>query len=283
MTSTGLHASRDWGASRGMGATESPDPRQTRSRRRANTRRLVAHQVRLEQRAFWRNPEYAALTFAMPLVILLVLGATIAGHTQPDSTLQETTLFVPGMLAFGLIVAAYANLASRIAVLRSDGVLKRVAATPLPASAYLVSQLVSTILTAGLIAVATIVAGGAAFRAVPRAGGVLPLLLGLCLGTACLTVLAVAVSAVIPNAETAGPVTLASYLPFALLSGVFSTTLVLPGWLSRGLAVFPVKALVDVLRAGYMPGSFPWASLAVLAGWTVAGLLLARRFFRWQP
>jgi hypothetical protein len=66
---------------------------------------------------------------------------------------------------------------------------------------------------------------------------------------------------------------------------VFSTTLVLPGWLSHGLDGFPVKALVDVLRAGYAPGPqrFPASGLAVLAAWTLIGLVLARRFFRWQP
>src|SRR5215469_5692523 len=117
MSGAGLPATSERSASRDMGAIHGREPSQTRGRRRGNSRRLVAHQVRLEQRAFWRNPEYAALTFAMPLVILLVLGATIAGDVQPDSRLQETTLFVPGMLAFGLIVAAYANLASRIAVL----------------------------------------------------------------------------------------------------------------------------------------------------------------------
>lgn len=247
--------------------------------------RLVAHQTRLEQCAFWRNPEYAALTFALPLVLLLVLGATIAGRLQPVTNIREVTLFVPGMLAFGLIVAAYANLASRIAVLRSDGVLKRVAATPLPLAAYLAGQLVSTFMTTALIAVATVTLGGIAFDAVPRPGGLPPLLLGLGLGTVCLTALALAVSAAIPSAEAAGPITMASYLPFAILSGVFSTTLVLPGWLNRGLEGFPVKALVDVLRAGYAPGPerFPASGLAVLAAWALAGLLLARRFFRWQP
>ncbi len=247
--------------------------------------RLVAHQARLEQRAFWRNPEYAVLTFALPLLLLLVLGATIAGHRQPASNVLETTLFVPGMLAFGLIVAAYANLASRLAVLRSDGVLKRVAATPLPVWAYLTGQLASTFVTTALIAATTVALGAVAFGAVPQPGGVLALLLGLGLGTVCLGALALAVSAAIPSAETAGPVTLASYLPFAIFSGVFSTTLVLPGWLNRGLEGFPVKALVDVLRAGYAPGPqrFPAAGLAVLAAWSLIGAVLARRFFRWQP
>ena len=253
--------------------------------RRGRQLRLVAHQARLEQRAFWRNPEYAVLTFALPLVLMLVLGATIAGHRQPVTNVLETTLFVPGMLAFGLIVAAYANLASRIAVLRSDGVLKRVAATPLPPAAYLTGQLASTFVTTTLIAGATVALGGIAFGAVPRPDGLLPLLLGTGLGTVCLAALALAVSATIPTAEAAGPVTLASYLPFAILSGVFSTTLALPGWLDRGLETFPVKALVDVLRAGYAPGPqrFPAAGLVVLAAWALTGVVLARRFFRWHP
>jgi len=252
---------------------------------RARLLRLAAYQARLEQRAFWRNPEYAVLTFALPLVLLLVLGATIADHLQPVTNVRQVTLFVPGMLAFGLIVAAYANLASRIAVLRSDGVLKRIAATPLPPAAYLGGQLASTCVTTALIAAATVALGAVAFGAVPRPGGVPALLLGLGLGTVCLAALALAVSAGIPSAEAAGPITMASYLPFAILSGVFSTTLVLPGWLTRGLEGFPVLALVDVLRAGYAPGphSFPASDLAVLAVWALLGVVLARRFFRWQP
>lgn len=78
---------------------------------------------------------------------------------------------------------------------------------------------------------------------------------------------------------------MASYLPFAILSGMFSTTLVLPGWLTRGLECFPLLALVDVLRVGYAPGQnrFPASALAVLAAWALLGVVLARRFFRWQP
>lgn len=254
-------------------------------RRMGRQLRLVAHQAGLEQRAFWRNPEYAAGTFALPLVLLLVLGATIAGHRQPATNAPETTLFVPGMLAFGLIVAAYANLASKIAVQRSDGVLKRVAATPLPPAAYLAGQLASTFVTTALIAASTVALGGIAFSAVPRPGGLLPLLLGLGVGTVCLAALGLAVSTAIPNADAASAVTVASYLPFAIGSGVFSTTLAVPGWLNRGLEGLPVKALVDVLRAGYAPGPqhFPVAGLVVLAAWALIGMALARRFFRWNP
>jgi len=53
-------------------------------------------------------------------------------------------IFVPSILAFGVIVAAYVNLGAKLATLRHDGVLKRIRTTPLPAGAYLSGVLGST-------------------------------------------------------------------------------------------------------------------------------------------
>jgi hypothetical protein len=36
--------------------------------------RLAARQALLEQRSFWRSAEYALFTFAVPLMILLLIG-----------------------------------------------------------------------------------------------------------------------------------------------------------------------------------------------------------------
>jgi ABC-2 type transport system permease protein len=246
-------------------------------------RGLVLRQALLEQRAFWRNPQYAVLTFAMPLGVLLVLGATIAGHDLPGNV-PEVRLFVPAMLAFGLLTTAYANLAERLAVQRSDGVLKRIAVTPLPRPVYLASQIASTLVTTAEIAVVTLLLGVIVFGAAPRPAGVLLLVLGIGLGTACLAALAFAISAAIPSSEAAGAITTASYLPFAILSGVFSTTLRLPAWLNAVMGGLPVRPLVGVFQACYDPvAGVPAADLAVLTAWAVIGIILARRYFRWQP
>jgi ABC-2 type transport system permease protein len=101
------------------------------------TIRLAARQALLEQRSFWRSAEYALFTFAFPLMILLLIGAANAGSHLPGTDIKRTTVFVPGILAFGVIVAAYVNLGSKVAVLRHDGVLKRIRTTPLPSAAYL--------------------------------------------------------------------------------------------------------------------------------------------------
>jgi ABC-2 type transport system permease protein len=245
--------------------------------------RLAARQALLEQRSFWRSAEYALFTFAFPLMILLLIGAANVGSRLPGTEIKNTTVFVPGILAFGVIVAAYVNLGSKMAVLRHDGVLKRIRTTPLPSGAYLGGLLVSTIATAILIATATGLVGALAFGAVPRPGGLLELAGGLLLGIVCFASLGLAISSVITSAESAGPVAYASFLPIAIISGVFDPTFSgLPGWLSHLVAVFPVKPLAQILENAYAVRPFsPW-DLVILGLWTAAGASFTAWRFRWH-
>ena len=189
----------------------------------------VVRQTRLEQRAFWRNPETAFFTFALPVGLLLIFGATSAHDAVPGRPdLDGLTLFVPGILAFGIIVAAYGTLAATIAILRSEGVLKRVRATPLPPASYLAGHLTSVLATSLLIAVCTITLGRIAFGVAPRSEALVSLLATLVLGITCFAALGLAVSTIIPNGTAAGAITNGTYIPIALVSGTFSSGLHLP-------------------------------------------------------
>jgi ABC-2 type transport system permease protein len=175
------------------------------------------------------------------------------------------------------------NLGSKVAVLRHDGVLKRIRTTPLPSGAYLGGLLVSTIVTALLITVATGLIGWLVFGAVPRADETLALAGGLILGIVCFASLGLAISSVITSAESAGPVAYASFLPIAIISGVFDPTFSgLPSWLSRVVAAFPVKPLAEVLQNTYAVRPFTAWDLASLALWTAGGACFAVWRFRWQ-
>ena len=201
---------------------------------------LAVRQALLEQRSFWRSAEYALFTFAFPLMILLLIGAANAGSHLPGTDIKNTTVFVPGILAFGVIVAAYVNLGSKVAVLRHDGVLKRIRTTPLPSAAYIGGLLVSTVATVMFITAATGLIGWLAFGAVPRPGELLALAGGLILGTVCFATLGLAISSVITSAESAGP----SRMPASCRSRssqAFSIHL----QRAAGLAVTP---------GGYIPG-----------------------------
>jgi ABC-2 type transport system permease protein len=245
--------------------------------------RLTVSQALLEQRSFWRSAEYALFTFAFPLMILLLIGAANVGSYLPGSHIKNTTVFVPAIAAFGVIVAAYVNLGSKVAVLRIDGVLKRIRTTPLPSAAYLGGLLISTVATSILITACTGLIGWLAFGAVPRAGGLLLLAGGVCLGIVCFAALGLAISSVITSAESAGPVAYATFLPIAIISGVFDPTFSgLPRWLSHAVALFPVKALAQLLETAYTLRPLPALDLVNLGVWTAAGCGIAIWRFRWS-
>jgi ABC-2 type transport system permease protein len=245
--------------------------------------RLAVSQAVVEQRSFWRSMEYALFTLAFPLMILLLIGAANVGAIMPGTHIKNTTVFVPGILAFGVIVSAYVNLGSKVAVLRIDGVLKRVRTTPLPPSAYLGGLLASTVLTALLITAFLGLTGWLAFGAAPRVGGLPTLAGGICLGIVCFAVLGLAISSVITSAESAGPVAYATFLPIAIISGVFDPTFSgLPAWLSRTVALFPVKALAQVLEGAYVARPLPGIDLVNLGLWAAVGGGIAVWRFRWS-
>ena len=248
--------------------------------------RLLTHQIALEQRAFWRNPQSSFFTAFLPIGLLLIFGFISVDEKIPGRPdLPGLTFFVPGILAFGVIVAAYGNLAATIAILRAQGVLKRVRATPLSPTLYLCGHLVSVVATSLFIALTTVVLGRVAFGVAPRAGATVPLLVTLTLGITCFAALGLAISGLIRNADSAGPITNGTYLPLALVSGTFNGSLTLPRWLDVIVSAFPIKAMTDSLKATYDPTAhgLSLANVAVLAAWTIIGMVLARRNFRWEP
>ncbi len=244
---------------------------------------LALRQARLEQRSFWRSAEYALFTFALPLALLLLIGSTTAAGDLPGTQVEGQMIFVPSIIAFGVIVAAYVNLGTKLATLRHDGVLKRIRTTPLPAGAYLAGVLGSTAATTLAITACIMGIGAAAFGALPRADGLPELAGGLLLGVLCFGALGVALGSVASSAESATPVASATYLPLAIMSGIFDPTFPVPHWLSAAVGLFPVRALAQVLQQGYTPVEHaPLTDWVVLLTWTAIGAAVAAWRFRWH-
>jgi ABC-2 type transport system permease protein len=162
-------------------------------------------------------------------------------------------------------------------------VLKRIRTTPLPASAYLSGVLASTAATTLAITASIVAIGAFAFGAVPRAGGLPEVAGGLLLGVVCFGALGLALSSVASSAESASPIANASYLPLAIMSGIFDPTFAVPHWLSAIVGLFPVRALAQILQQGYTPVAHaPVTDLVVLLAWTAAGCGFAAWRFKWH-
>jgi ABC-2 type transport system permease protein len=106
----------------------------------------------------------------------------------------------------------------------------------------------------------------------------------LVVGAAALCALGFAITAVIPNADAAAPIVYASMLPLLFLSGIFIPIGDdAPSWIHWTARIFPIKHFVEGLQAGFLGSSFHWSDTLVVAAWGLAGLLLAIRYFSWQP
>ena len=248
---------------------------------------LTLRQVRYTNKAFWRNPASAFFTFAFPLMFLVIFTALLGNGTVliGGREVSQATYYVAAMAAFSVITACYTNIAISVTFQRDAGILKRTQGTPLPGGAYLSARVLHAMLVALLLVVLTAAFGSAFYdAALPSGGTLLRSLVVLVVGSASFCALGLALTAAIPNADASPALVNATVLPLLFLSGIFiplgddAPTWIV--WIGR---VFPVKHFSDGLQAGFLGTAFHWSDVMVVAAWGLAGLLLATRFFSWEP
>jgi ABC-2 type transport system permease protein len=259
----------------------------------AGTRRalppLIGHQFGADLRCFLRNTQSVFFTVLMPVMFLVILGSIFRNATVqvPGGSVKESVYYVPGLIAYGLIAAAFGNLAASVVRNRESGIYKRRRATPLPASAVIAARAAVAVLTALAITVVMLGVGWAAYGASIPGRTAAAFVLDIVVGALVFCCLGFAVASLIGSADAAQPVVLAIVLPLSFISGIFIASSELPRWLAGIGYVFPVHPLVAALVTAYNPhttgSGLSWDYLAILAAWGVAGLVVAVRRFRWLP
>jgi ABC-2 type transport system permease protein len=252
-----------------------------------NALRLTAVQFRYVNKAFWRNPASAFFTFAFPLMFLVIFTALLGHYTVTIGarTIDTSTYYVASMATFAAITACFNNIAMGLSFQREDGVLKRTSGTPLPAASFIGARIVHAVFISVLLVVITAAFGRAVYHAsIPTGLPLLRFAIAILVGSAAFCALGMALTAVIPNADAAGPIVNAVILPVEFLSGIFiafgNST---PDWILWVARVFPVRHFALSMQAGFLGTAFSWTDVLVVAAWGVAGLLLAIRFFSWEP
>ena len=93
-----------------------------------------------------------------------------------------------------------------------------------------------------------------------------------------------ALTTIIPNADASPPIVNATILPLLFLSGVFIPLGDdAPQWIVWVGRIFPVRHFADGMQAGFLGTPFHWVDLLAVALWGTAGLLVAARWFSWEP
>ena len=97
----------------------------------------------------------------------------------------------------------------------------------------------------------------------------------------CFGSLGLTLSSIARSAESASPIANASYLPVAIMSGIFDPTFSVPRWLSVAVGLLPVRPLAQILQQGYTPVEHaPPSDLMDLVARAAGGCALAVWRFR---
>jgi ABC-2 type transport system permease protein len=238
---------------------------------------MAFRQFRFENKAFWRNPAAAFFTFVFPLMFLFIFNGLNVGPSE---------FYVPSIATFSVITACYTNIAMNISFSRDEGVLKRLRGTPLPGWVFLVAKVKHAVFLAIILVVIVAAAGTFLFDVDLPTDTMLKFIVSFLVGAAAFAALGLAITSVVPNADAAPAIVNFSILPLLFISGVFIDTRGAPGWLKRVADIFPVSHFNKTMLSSFSPDLFPaWdrVDLLIVGLWGIAGLLLAARYFSWEP
>jgi ABC-2 type transport system permease protein len=201
--------------------------------------------------------------------------------------LNQATYYVAAMGAFAVITACYTNIAVSVTFQRDAGILKRTRGTPLPPWIYLMGRVIHAMIVAFILVAITAAFGRLFYQAdLPTGLLLLKFIAVLAVAAASFSALGLAITAVIPNADASPAIVNASILPLLFLSGVFIPIGVdSPAWIREVGRIFPVKHFFDAFLGSFYgsPFTLAWHDVVVVGLWGLVGLVLAARYFSWEP
>ncbi|RCK70548.1 ABC transporter permease [Desertihabitans brevis] len=237
----------------------------------------VLRQARTEFLLLVRNGEQLLLALVVPLGVLLLARVAPADLTARFGGLQG---LAPSVLALAVWSSAFTSTAIATGFERRYGVLERLASTPLGRSGLVLGKAVALL---WVVLAQLLVLGVAALALGWRpAGEPLPWLAGVAavaLAVVCFAAWGLALAGAL-RAEVTLAVANLVYLLLAATGALVLGPENYPGVWGAVVPALPTAALGESLRnasAGVVDASH----LVVLLVWTLLGLLIARRSFRW--
>ena len=247
---------------------------------------LAAWQVRYQQRSFWRNRRAAFFALIFPALFLVIFGGLNGGRLDVRGDLSFINFYTPAIMAYAVLLICFNSTAMSFATLRTQGILKRVRTTPIPAAVYSSGVVGSTLIVLLASIVVLFVIGVPLFGARVPGEKIIGMLLTLVLGAAAFTTLGIAAARLIGKPENGAGLIAVITLPMVFISNIWFPIDGAPQWLQDIAKALPLRPLADGLQAAFDPRyagtAILWRDLIPLMIWTAIGSVLAVRYLRSQ-
>jgi ABC-type multidrug transport system permease subunit len=234
------------------------------------------------------RPESRTARLAIDDALQREFGRRDVAETR-DQTLIEPgaryiDFLIPGLIGLNLMGSGMWGLGFALVQARNRKLLKRLAATPMRRSHFLLSFMISRLAFLSFEVFAVVVFGWAVFGVAVH-GSILNVgIIGL-IGSLSFAGVGLLVAARPKTIEGVSGMMNLVMLPMWLLSGTFFSYSRFPDFLQPAIKALPLTALNDALRAVMNDGaplSSIWVAVAVLAGWGLVSFVVALKIFRWQ-
>lgn len=208
----------------------------------------------------------------------------IAERQVRESGSRYIDFVIPGLLGMGLMGNGIWGVGFSIVDARKKRLLKRLMATPMSRTEYLLSFLVSRF-TMLVLEVLLLVGFAAVAFGVPVRGSLWQLAVICVLGALAFGAMGLLIAARPQTIEGASGLMNLAMMPMWILSGVFFSSENFPGAIQPFIQALPLTAVNNALRANMLRGaSFSAVSgeMAIIAAWAVVSFVVALKIFRWR-
>jgi ABC-2 type transport system permease protein len=249
----------------------------------------LGRHIRYQVRLFARTPIAVFFVIMLPIIMLVLFNALFGENTVDTGfgTWKTSQFYVGGLAAFTAVSATFTSLANTVPIRRDEGVLKRWRGTPERSWVVLGGMIGSSIVLAAGGVVVMLILGVVAYDLDIEAAKVPAMIVTFIVGVASFAAMGMAVAGLCPNANAASALANVIILPMAFVSDVFIAIEDPPRWLEVLGDVLPLKpfaqAFQNTLNPAVDPPGFDWGRLARVAAWGVVGLIVALKWFKWEP
>jgi len=238
----------------------------------------------VESKLFWRDRGSSFFGLFFPAVLLLALGFFFPGFGDPNEDLggmRPIDIYVPVVLVAGVAAVALTVFPVSLSTYRQDGVLRRLATTPLPPSRLLLAHLtvqVVVALTGGVLGVAAAMA----LLDVPAPGSWIGFGAMFLLATVSIFSIGLLIGSVAPTTSSGQGFGLLAFFPTMFFAGVYFPREAMPEGLRTVSDFTPAGSAVQAMRDTWDGVAPALPNLLVVIGFTVVAVALAVRLFRWE-
>jgi ABC-2 type transport system permease protein len=246
--------------------------------------RVLFKMTWIEIKLLVREPVTLVFSFALPVLVLVVLGGIFGDQTMERGAYQGVKMmdwYVPSFIALVIASIGTISLPVHLSSYRERGVLRRFRASGVSEASLVGSQLLVSLAIA-LVSALTISALGLAVYGARLAMAPAQVALACVVSTFCFVAIGVLLASLAPTARAAQSVGLLLWFVMLFVSGTSAPLDLLPSWMVGVGKALPLYHSVLAVVDPWIGRGMNWTQLAVVAAVGAVATVVSLRVFRWE-